>query len=602
MMIGEFWIDRSRSPYLKAKIAAVFPRPVEIFSTFLTITQGAEPEELRRGPYISFEVTRPVPTGEIELKAAMGGSICVMLDPFGTCIGMEVSAAFGVSDNGFSFKGFTIKGIFPDEIYPLAPILPEFIKDTIVIHTIQLSFTVLPQNPTELQFKLGATLGYRPPDLFNLGLEFGLGLYAEGILFTDGSLPCGMFRTTSMLPTIDMGDINLPGLYIILVSECSRRRRMLAVEAHKPANATQGFNLAEAWNAWAPSGRPVRHLQAFGGYPVTLDSGTTISVPSGITLVVESGSFMPLICPGNLVIVLTLQSPKAVRVEAACYGMEFKVLYFQPFMLPSINYIMFKYISLLAEVVPGQVKFGFSTNFQMATGMSHCETKPEDLDPAEALAMKHPYWESSECIEASIVVKVGQYAIFILVDIQLQAVGAWLQPLGLRNFAIVNPAIALELQISKAKYPVTTPRKIAFGVALYWKYDPTHDWNNWPMALRFKTNGFPPTVEDLELEKHNMMGFNVYALYEQWNPALADRAPSRNRLEHSRRPAARMLLPTLTPSIHAIAQTCPSCRCSVVLYVWSAALCGQTQCSPLFDKAPAYGVRCGRLDDHRGER
>ena len=541
------------TPYQVISISQVFDRPLELFSPDLVITQGMEPEEMTKGPAITLKASKLTKHSDSTLKMSFGGAICVYLDESPRCLDVEVSASFGPAaarpgkKAKMKFTGFSLTGTYNQgDIYPLAPVLPSDIEDLIVIRgsvqdPLTLSFSINPSSrrPNEMKFSISATLTFRPPDLFGID-ELNLALGADGILSATGP-PCGVFRTTKPLPAISLpGGLEFPGFYVMLVTSCGMRRRRQAT-VH---TAVQGRRITEEWATAAPPERTVRHLQVGEGFEVRLESGTVVSLPEGLTLIYEGESFMPSICSESMVISLSMASVKDFRVEAACLGMEIKMLHKKPLMLPSINHLMFTSIALFVEIAGLESTFGFSTSFEMATGKSHCEVKPENTAGAE----EYPIWDSSECIRAEITVSIAKDPLFIIIGLSMYTQGAWLEPLGLRNFAIVNPSFDFEIQLTTTTPPIPTPRKVAFGVAIYWKRDPTYSWDKWPMALRYKTDAWPP--QGIDLIQYKMRTFQIYILYEQWSPNIQDCASAGSRILSTPRPSLHVAFqpPLLTPT------------------------------------------------------
>ena len=521
-----------------------------------------------------------------------------------TAFGPETKTVGVKKETRYKFNGFTLKGTYNQgDLYPLAAVLPDDMKDMVIIRgsveePLTLEFTVDPKHPTEMEFELGTMLSFRPPSLFNLG-DINIPLVAQGLLRAGGP-PCAAFRTRGPLPDIELpGGITIPGFYIALVTPCpggvkkpkAKRSRKSgsrglmegwAAEAHAERTvrhlsaggdmdgdmdgdtdeqlesgtgvnlppgityhykgSTGGRSLTEEWAAEAPPERAVRHLAMGQDMEVMLESGTVINLPPGITFVYEGDSFMPEVCPLSMVISLSMTSMKQFRIEAACVGMTLKMLHKKPLMLPSINHLMFTSMALFVEMAgpPPTFTFGFSTSFELATGKSYCERAPAVLtDGAD-----YPIWDSSECITAELTVSIAKDPAFIIIGMSLLTSGAWLEPLGLRNFAIVNTAFEFEIQITTTIPPIPTPKKLAFAMAIYWKKDPDYNWENWPLALRYKTDGWPP--QGIDLIQYKMRTLQVFFLYEQWHPGLEDCAHAASR--------THALPLTLVPSSSACAQ------------------------------------------------
>ena len=110
---------------------------------------------------------------------------------------------------------------------------------------------------------------------------------------------------------------------------------------------------------------------------------------------------------------------------------------------------------------------------------------------------------------------------FILFGMKLVSQGAWLEPMGLRNFAILDPSFEFLIQVTTTPIPVPTPKMLAFAITILYKPDPANLRSNWPPPLLgSKADGWPPDLSAWETD--TLRRCSVYFLYEQWHPNLDD--------------------------------------------------------------------------------
>ena len=247
---------------------------------------------------------------------------------------------------------------------------------------------------------------------------------------------------------------------------------------------------------------------ALSSYPdvetFTLGTGTIVDLPPGISIFWNGPSPLAALCPIEVVLTFSFEDTRNFGFEFVCTGFELTILDRAPLKLPSINFVMFTAIGIFAEVAEANIDFGLTSSFNLATGGSMCASL-----------------EDAECLVADLTVGVGLQNGEAIISMDLLLEGAWLEPLGLRNFAIVDPKMAFRVTILPG--PAATPNLIAFAITIYYKPDPSNLRNNWPTELTAsKADSWPPDLSQYVERGGSVRQCSVYFLYEQWHPALDD--------------------------------------------------------------------------------
>lgn len=133
--------------------------------------------------------------------------------------------------------------------------------------------------------------------------------------------------------------------------------------------------------------------------------------------------------------------------------------------VPSLNFIQMNQISVSAKLSSATLAFQLGTKIQIATGTSTCSAPATD----------------AACLTADISAGIGFSLTSMTAGISSTLDGVWFDPLGLRNFAIANPRLAIDLKLTPS---ITYLSKVSWGASLYWKR-PT--LSSWPSTLADKT-------------------------------------------------------------------------------------------------------------------
>lgn len=211
-----------------------------------------------------------------------------------------------------------------------------------------------------------------------------------------------------------------------------------------------------------------------------------VQLPSGLSFLYNGPSPFPEICDLDVALQLALTSPAEMALSAAC-DLDMVIDMNSPDDIKSINSLAMRSIMIGATISPTSTAFTLGAGFHIATssplGDSHCD------DPRTDAA----------CLTVDASVSVGfisapQPSVLLAMDLDME--GTWIEPLGLPNFAIASPHFTLGIQIFSpgtpaAPYcpmvtptgpvPCPVPKQIEWGVTIFWKRSGT-----WPSALLTK--------------------------------------------------------------------------------------------------------------------
>ena len=363
---------------------------------------------------------------------------------------------------GFQFIGFTIRGqLVSGDLKPISliPFL-SFMEDLLVIRATY-------DQPLSLSLTIlpGAPVSLSLSAVIAINLPSFLGipsinLPVEGGGQLGGGGPTMAFKTPE-LPALDLGIFKFTGLRLMIATDTTM---------------------------------------------ITLQSGTQFELMQGFALVYEGASPIPAMCPLSMVLIFQMPSPRSFRFEGLCSGFSLMMLHKSPVKIPSINFLRFDSIRIFAGVEPGLIEFGVGTTFALATGDSYCR------DPLEA-----------ECIQASFAVWIGVMPGKMIVGFAMPTSGIWIEPVGLRNFAVINPSIEIELEITLSVPPVPTPRKVAFAITILYKMP----WlPEWPHEIKYREAPHPayytPDLTPWTAGDGSLRQLSFFFLYEQWHPEIDD--------------------------------------------------------------------------------
>ena len=216
----------------------------------------------------------------------------------------------------------------------------------------------------------------------------------------------------------------------------------------------------------APFGKvpPVTVTVASTEIPNVLITGVDerMDVKKGISLYWSGVSPVPAICNSKLIFSFTVSSLKNLGGDVTCP----LNLVFLKNKVKSINFIKMSSIVLGFSVVKSktqnEVGISVGAGFEIATGPADCSDKSS----------------SSECLSADITVGlVNVKPVLTAVpptpggkrfEASIGFRGAWINPLGLRNFALVNPGLAIGVFYPTGS-AVPVLKKLSYGITVLWK-------------------------------------------------------------------------------------------------------------------------------------
>ena len=193
----------------------------------------------------------------------------------------------------------------------------------------------------------------------------------------------------------------------------------------------------------------------------------------GVELFWAGESFVPAICKGLITFQLSIPSKLEILVAATC-TLNNVVIPFPAF-IKDINFLQINNIVLVAWLKkPLQLSFGLQSELMLSTGSSTCEAKANDGSPAEA-----------ECLVTELTSELSISPFEVGVAFEAATEGAWIDPLGLKNFAIVDPhfAIGIGFMVTCPTGICPTLGELGFSVTILWKRPMQTEW---PAELRRK--------------------------------------------------------------------------------------------------------------------
>ena len=454
--------DREPEPeYMTIGALSPMSSPLSLIPGVVTLTDSATATHNAlgtAGPTFGVRVVQLTERSSPVFDAYFEGAMCVSLA--GTlCFPIEAAATFPAAE--ISITGTYAHG----DIRPLF-FLPGALADVAVIRAnptspLTLTMGISPSGDCQLTLGFGATLEFNAPAAIG-GFQLVLPTTVVGCAVGEAAV-----IITAAIPTITLpGGINFEGLELALSTY---------------------------------SGDTEHTLQPRPGSTV----GTTVVLPTGITIFWQGPSPLEALCPQEIVLQFAFGSPSSAHFKFLCSGFSLTLLDRAPIQIPTVNFLRFTSIGISASIQPGTMQFGVSSDFMIATGDSMCSTTTE-----------------AECVTATIEAGVETSAVGTIVSLSLATQGVWVEPVGLRNFAIVDPTISLGVTIPPP--PATPfPNLIAWGVTIYYKPDASNSRDNWPQEMfADKAVAWPPELS--RYTTSSLRQISSYFLYEQWHPELDD--------------------------------------------------------------------------------
>ena len=431
---------------------------VEAFWSRILATDGASGSQIdQRFFSISGEVC-------VQLSEDLGESCLPMVIAPGTEDPMEVEVS-GLFDGG--------------DLRPLAPLgrlgVPDAIVDTIrilarpaspIALTIVADVGAVNSDRPLLSFYLSATavidLTWLGAPLLELGCQGTGELKTPGIGTDDSAGLYGAFLVDFPTDLLSFGDLELEKGRNFSVSLSSQSSTFMTVFG-KTRRVSQGLGLYY-------EGRAPRVVQ--GLCPTTIF--LNLSVPSLTSIV---GTFS---CPLDFVFLrASIASISYVRLSGIGISLAFA------------GYTSDSRLT---------ATFGMFADFELATLNPLQRNAPDSCaDSSNALCLRSTF-------TTEIGVKIG-LTILISLTLSITSSGAWIEPLGMTDFALVDAAfsLAVGVRVLPTWPPTATPslQEIFIRSAIHWKRSGT-----WPAAITTRSDGWPP-----DLSAHDVLEMRSTILY-----------------------------------------------------------------------------------------
>jgi hypothetical protein len=154
----------------------------------------------------------------------------------------------------------------------------------------------------------------------------------------------------------------------------------------------------------------------------------------------------------------SLASLTDIKLDATC---PTNAKYTFPNAVPSLNSIEMTEVTLAASLSAVTLGFTMGTKIQIATGSATCA--------ADTLAT------DAKCLLATVSAGLTLTPISMTFSVSTAVDGVWFDPLGLRNFALANPALAVDLKVTPT---ISYFKKVSWAAALYWKRPAMSAWHS----------------------------------------------------------------------------------------------------------------------------
>jgi len=407
------------------------PKPVVLGNGLVTIT-GKTADV---GP--DFVVSlKQNPGSGVSYRAYFESTVCLPLSNPSSCFVMKASGKTTGSTAVMELDAPMVLvtppsgGAIPTETKPLASVsgLPQVLRDALVIPSSKTNLIKLTVDTAEsaLRFDIGAMLQIDIPETGRLR-KISLRVQGKGYgTFKDDEMKGGFIAS---LP---------PGYSPFTYAENSA--------AFKRLKQFTGMPLS---------------LSAVEALPLAVFGDAVMKdVSKGISFHYKGTSPFPEFC-SRMEATFNAASLTEIQMAATCPTSSKYT--FQS--VPSLNFIQMNQISVSAKLSSATLAFQLGTKIQIATGTSTCSAPATD----------------AACLTADISAGIGFSLTSMTAGISSTLDGVWFDPLGLRNFAIANPRLAIDLKLTPS---ITYLSKVSWGASLYWKR-PT--LSSWPSTLADKT-------------------------------------------------------------------------------------------------------------------
>ena len=180
----------------------------------------------------------------------------------------------------------------------------------------------------------------------------------------------------------------------------------------------------------------------------------------------DAHSILPALCANGLKADMSITSSKKYAFAANCeLADQLKMLQADSaFAVPSIQFVRFEQVALSldydAESGMATTAYGGSAAFKLATcstlGTASCETTDPAAEPG--------------CLRAQVSLAAVKEPTSTSVAFTASFGGVWIEPLGLKNFALQSPNVAMALTLG------SWPKEISWDLTMYHKESDSYVW------------------------------------------------------------------------------------------------------------------------------
>jgi len=415
--------DATRLAFEKKLSAA---SPIVLGGGILTLT-GASAET---GP--EFVVSLHQTPGKQAIYGAYFESVvCLPLSTPASCFKMQASAKANAGTAVMELNAPMVLvappsgGTAPTESKPLAtiPDLPDVIKNALVIPSSSTNLMKLTIDVAKkaMRFDMGALMQVNIPQIGNLK-EVSLRVQGKGY---------GHFK-----------DGKMGGVFVVSFPP-----------GYSPFAYAEGSDAFKRLKQF--TGMPIS-LAALEGLPIAVFGDKTKAVHKGVSFHYQGNSPFPELCP-KMDATFSLASLTDIKLDATC-PTDAKYT-FQS--VPSLNFVQMKQISISAGLSAVTLAFKLGTKLQIATGASTCAPSTVDTD--------------AKCLTADLSVGLALTPLSMVFGVSASMAGVWFDPLGLRNFALANPSLAIDLKLTPT---ISYFKKVSWTADLYWKRPTLSAWHS----------------------------------------------------------------------------------------------------------------------------
>ena len=378
------------------------------------------------GPSATLRFLQPTADASVDLGGFFQGEVAISLED-----GAAEKAYAVVADMvpaGIQTEGNYTAG----DIRPLAPFLPSGWGEVIVVHAteahpLQMSLTV---TPAAISLALGGKLSVSLADPLSIVVPH-VPFAAVGTL-----TPSGLAATfTAPIPPITFPEPigTVPGV-VLALSSVSARRRLQSVS----------------------SGGAVSTLVTLPGL------NRDVAISPGLGLHFDAPTPLNGTCDRAMAFSVTTPSATAMQLTGVCDGFEMTVLdrytaASGDSLLPTINFLRLNTISIEAGIVSGAMTLSLGATLAIETGAPGNNACTGSV--------------TAECLRAVVTASASVVAGGVALGFTISTIGAWLEPFGLRNFAVVDPALGLGVLLQG---PTAVPKLVSWNLLLLHK--PTGAW------------------------------------------------------------------------------------------------------------------------------